>query len=72
MSRTDKTRPYAVKREELEQADPYRARRRWAFGWRHEFRCGHTCSCSYGWWEQQKGKARRERKLSARNWEKEY
>lgn len=40
--------------------------------WRPEFRCGHTCTCVYGWWEQKKSKDRRARKAAARNWWKEY
>lgn len=64
MSRTDKTRPHWVKVKELEpHTNIY---------WRPEFRCGHNCYCGYGWYEQQKSKARRQRKAAARNWHKEY
>lgn len=72
MSRTDKTKPHHVKMDELRETDPYGTRREAWVTWRPEFRCGHTCYCNYGWWEQEKSKARRDRKRQARDWEKEY
>jgi hypothetical protein len=73
MSKTDKTRPYDVKKAELDQADPYRARREWAFEWHHEFRCGRSCKTCWGWWAKAEDRrARNEGKRQARNWRKDY
>lgn len=72
MSRTDKTRPYAVKREELEKADPFDARHEYFQSHNMELNgCPSSCWMCRGSSDDRR-KARRERKLSARNWEKEY
>lgn len=72
MSRSEKTRPYHVKIDELRSTDPFGTRREAWVTWRHEFRRGHNCYCNNGWYEQQKSKDRRARKAAARNWKKEY
>ena len=72
MSRTDKTRPFHVKQDELRQADPYGyARDPYQRTWRPEFRCGHSCrTCGdREWYRNQKRRDRQQGKKAAQNWD---
>lgn len=75
MSRTDKTRPQAIKRAEVEQADPYGTRREAFTDWRGELRgCprGRRCNLCHGYTEEEKQRAKRQAKERTRNWRREY
>lgn len=75
MSRTDKTRPFRVKQDELRAADPYGFNRdTYQMTWRPEFRCGASCkSCGTYWWNRGlKRRGRRDAKRACRNWTEEW
>lgn len=74
MSRTEKTRPFHVKQDELRAADPYGFRRDpYGMTWRPEFGCGRNCKTCYGWLAKADDRrARHEAKRQAANWQREY
>lgn len=75
MSKTDKTRPYYIKKAEVENDNPYGIRREGYLCWRGELRgCprGRRCFLCHGWVEVEKQRAKRQAKEATRNWRKEY
>lgn len=75
MSKTDKTRPFHVKQDELRAADPYGFNRdTYQMTWRPEFSCGASCrSCGTYWWtRQQKRRERQDARRAVRDWQREY
>ena len=73
MSRTDKTRPFHVKQDELRHTDPYGFNRDPYHGtWRGEYRCGASCrTCGTRAWtaKTRSARDRREGKKAAQNWD---
>jgi hypothetical protein len=70
VSRTDKTRPYDVKLRERQAADPYRARRAYAFD--HDTAlagCAHSCWMCRGPQRDDRRRTRREGRKAAQNWD---
>lgn len=70
MSRTDKTRPYHVKREECEKADPYSMKREAHIDWRSGLHgCGiPECYMCGGWATEENRKERRRGRKQAKDW----
>lgn len=73
MSRTDKTRPYALKLAEAQRENPYLARREAYWMWRPGLHgCKDSCWMCSGWRHEENRKTRRQAKAAARDWEREY
>jgi hypothetical protein len=67
MSRTDKTRPYAVKLAEATAADPYGTRRESFICWRPGLHgCADSCWQCTGWRKAERRRDRREGKRETR------
>jgi hypothetical protein len=73
MSRTDKTRPYFVKREEYEKADPYSMKREASIDWRSGLHGSNQpgCYACGGWTKEENRKERRRGRKLAKDWWKE-
>lgn len=73
MSKTDKTRPWSLKVEEANAADPYGARREgYPYSDPSIWGCPSSCWMCRGHIKMENRKTRREGKRAARDWRKEW